>query len=355
MSIAARFQLQRPGFTLDLDFELPGSGVTGVLGPSGSGKTTLLRAMAGLERLPGGRLQVNGETWQDGAQCLPTHRRALGYVFQEPSLFSHLDVRGNLEFGLKRVPQADRRIALPEVVEWLGLGGLLDRHTDTLSGGERQRVAIARALAVSPRLLLLDEPLASLDQQRKDEIMPYLKTLHRELEIPMIHVSHNPAELAVLADHLLLLEAGSLRASGPLAEMLSRLDLPLAHLPDAAVVLEARVNDHLEQWDLSELVFAGGSLLLPRVAAQLGAALRLRIAARDVSLALEAPVASSILNCLPATVRQLAQDGPAQVLVQLEVGDSRLLSRITRKSAVELDLKVGTRVIAQVKSGALLS
>jgi molybdate transport system ATP-binding protein len=300
-------------------------------------------------------VRINGETWQDGAQFLPVHRRALGYVFQQPSLFPHLDVRRNLEFGFGRLPQAQRRIGLSQVIEWLGLEPLLARNTEELSGGEAQRVAIARALAVSPQLLLLDEPLASLDLQRRAEIMPWLKGLHRELDIPVVYVSHMPEELLELADHLVLLDNGQVSAQGPLAELLTTLDLPLAHLPGASAVLEAQVGAQLPDWSLTELLIPGGRLLVPAVDAPQGTPQRVRIAARDVSLALSEPSGSSILNVLSVTVREIVDDGPAQSLVRLDLGGQGLLSRVTRKSVAELGLASGSAVFAQVKSVALLS
>lgn len=221
--LECRFRLDRPAFCLDIDLELPARGVTAIFGPSGSGKTTLLRCVAGLERAPGGWLSVAGEVWQDGHRWVPTHRRSLGFVFQEPSLFPHLSVAGNLRYGQLR-GTGERRLCLDGAVELLGLGALLDRRPDQLSGGERQRVAIARALATAPRLLLMDEPLASLDMQRKLEILPYLERLHAELEIPVLYVSHAADEVERLADHLLVLEAGRALASGPLAETLAWLD-----------------------------------------------------------------------------------------------------------------------------------
>ena len=214
--IAVRLVLARPGFTLDVDLQLPGRGVTALFGPSGCGKTTCLRAIAGLVRAQPGRVEVNGEVWQDDAQGLwrATHERALGYVFQEASLFAHLDVRRNMEYGLRRLPPARRRVSLEQAVELLGIGHLMERKPQALSGGERQRVAIARALATSPRLLLMDEPLAALDQARKAEILPYLERLHDELAIPVLYVSHAPDEVARLADHVVYLEAGRARAVG---------------------------------------------------------------------------------------------------------------------------------------------
>ena len=212
--IRARFKLDYSGFSLDVDLDLPGRGVTALFGHSGSGKTTLLRAIAGLEHAPGGTLSVNGDVWQDAATFRPTHRRPLGYVFQEASLFPHLDVRANLEFGQKRVPQAQRRVSLDQAVALLNIGHLLGRKPARLSGGERQRVGIARALATSPRLLLMDEPLAALDFALKQEILPYLERLHDELDIPVLYVSHAPDEVARLADHIVVMEGGRAVAAG---------------------------------------------------------------------------------------------------------------------------------------------
>ena len=199
--IDARFRLDWPGFSLDVDLALPGRGVTALFGHSGSGKTTLLRCIAGLERAAQGRLAVDGEVWQDAGSWLPPHQRPIGYVFQEASLFAHLTVLGNLRYGMKRISGA-QRVSLDHAIELLGIGHLLDRKPDRLSGGERQRVGIARALAVSPRLLLMDEPLAALDLKRKQEILPYLERLHDELSIPVLYVSHSPDEVARLADYL---------------------------------------------------------------------------------------------------------------------------------------------------------
>ena len=231
-TIQARFRIAYPGFAVEADLNLPGKGISALFGHSGSGKTTLLRAIAGLERHPGGYLAVNGEVWQDQRTFLPTHQRPLGYVFQEASLFPHLTVRRNLEFGQKRaragVGAAERHADLEQTAELLGIGPLLERLPEGLSGGERQRAAIARALLTRPRLLLMDEPLAALDFQRKAEILPYLERLHDELDIPVLYVSHSPDDVARLADHLVLLQDGQVAASGPLSATLARLDLPTA-------------------------------------------------------------------------------------------------------------------------------
>ncbi len=352
--IRARFRLDRGSFALDVDLTLPGQGVTALFGHSGSGKTTCLRAMAGLERAPGGYLAVGGEVWQDDARgvFLPTHRRPLGYVFQEANLFAHLSVRANLAFGQKRSPGKAR---LDEIAGLLGIDGLLDRQPDSLSGGERQRVAIARALLTSPRLLLMDEPLAALDLKRKLEILPYLERLHDELSIPIIYVSHAPDEVARLADHLVLLHEGRMVASGPLGETLARADLPPAFADDAGVVIETVLACH-EADALSRLDFAGACLRVGQRAEPLGSRLRCRVHARDVSLALEPPRASSILNSFAATVAAIAPtDTPGHVLVRLDVGPTPLLARITRRSQRELDIQPGRQVWAQVKAVALLA
>jgi molybdate transport system ATP-binding protein len=355
MTIEARFRIARDDFRLAVDLQLPGQGISALFGPSGCGKTSLLRAIAGLDRHPEGRLVVAGETWQDDARFLPPHRRQIGYVFQEASLFEHRDVRGNLEYGLKRVPQAARRISLERAIALLGIGPLLTRKPHTLSGGERQRVAIARALAVSPRLLLMDEPLAAVDFERRQEILPWIESLHRELDIPIIYVSHSPEEVARLADHLVLLRAGRVLAAGDVHELFTRLDLPLALDNDATSVLEATVSGHDEEYRLTRLAFAGGELVLARQPVAAGSQVRLRLAARDVSLTLARQSGTSILNILPVTVDGISLSDEAQVTIRLLAGGVPLLARITRKSAAELGLQAGMEVFAQVKGIALLN
>lgn len=355
MSIEARFQLRKGDFLLDVDINIPSSGVTALFGPSGCGKTTLLRAISGLDHDPGGFLQVGDVVWQDGSQYLPPHQRAVGYVFQEANLFSHLNVSGNLEYALKRVPVTRRRIAREQAVELLGIGSLLQRRTDQLSGGERQRVAIARALMVSPTLLLMDEPLSALDLKRKQEIMPYLESLHGELGIPVLYVSHVADEVARLADQLVLMEQGRILGTGPIADMLTRTDLPLALSPDAEAVIKARVAGHEEAFHLTTVEFAGGHITVPRADLPIGHEVRLRIQARDVSLTLEHQQDTSILNIFPAQVREVVADNPAQMVVRLDAGGTPLLSRVTRKSVSRLELAPGRKVYAQVKSVALVA
>ena len=284
---------------------------------------------------------------------VPPHRRALGYVFQEASLFPHLSVRANLEYGWKRVPPAERTLQWDDVIDWLGLAPLIDRQPHQLSGGQRQRVAIGRALLSSPRLLLMDEPLTALDANARAEILPYLESLHRELELPIIYVSHALDEVARLADHLLLIDAGRITYQGPLVDGLTRLDLPLAHRDIAGTVIDTTVVAHDQTFQLTRVARQGLTLELPGLFAMPGHPLRVRIAARDVSLTLAMPGQTSILNLLPARVIELADDAPGQVLVRLALEDAVLLARITRKSAHALNLQPGMAVVAQVKSVAV--
>jgi molybdate transport system ATP-binding protein len=302
---------------------------------------------------------LGDSVWQDDAQqrFVPTHERAIGYVIQEAALFPHLDVQQNLAYGLRRIADAQRRVALDQVVGLLGLGHLLQRRPDTLSGGERQRVAIARALATSPALLLMDEPLAALDARRKAEVLPYLDCLHEELGIPIVYVSHAIDEVARLADHLVLLDNGRVVATGPLPEMLARLDLPVALGDDAGVVLDACVGERDLSWHLARLDVDGQACQLwTRDAGHaLGHHLRLRVLARDVSLARIPQTGTSIANQLQATVEAIADDAhPALALVRVRVGSAPLVARLTRRSAHALELAVGMPVWAQVKTVALM-
>ncbi|GAA0420813.1 molybdenum ABC transporter ATP-binding protein [Pseudomonas veronii subsp. inensis] len=358
--IDVRLQLRYSGFALEVDLHLPGRGVTALYGHSGSGKTTCLRCIAGLERARDGFVQINDEVWQDSRSGLfvPPHKRALGYVFQEASLFPHLSVRANLEFGLKRIPRPQRRVDMTQATELLGIGHLLDRHPQHLSGGERQRIGIARALLTSPKLLLMDEPLAALDSQRKGEILPYLERLHDELDIPVLYVSHAQDEVARLADHIVLLSDGKALASGPIGETLARLDLPLARGDDAGVVINGTVCAYDAHYQLLTLQLPGSSLQM-RVAhapLALGKALRVKVQARDVSLSLQAEEHSSILNRLPVTVTQeIAADNSAHVLVRLDAEGTPLLARITRFSRDQLQLHPGQTLWAQIKAVAVLA
>jgi len=353
--IRAQFKMQLDSFALDADFDAPATGVTALFGPSGSGKTTLLRCIAGLERAAGS-LRVNGETWQDDKIFMPVHKRPLGYVYQEASLFPHLSVRANLEYGYKRIAPAERKVQLEQVVEWLGLSHLMARgDVVSLSGGERQRVAIGRALLTSPRILLMDEPLSALDSNSKLEILPYLEGLHYELDIPVFYVSHAMEEVARLADHLVLMNQGRVIASGEISAILARLDLPTAQFDDAGAVVEAVVARQDETYQLTRVDFAGGFLWVGKVEQPFGTRVRARVLARDVSIATQAPQGSSINNILNARIEEIRDEGADKVMVRMQVGEAQmLLSRITRRSRDHLGLLEGMYVCAQVKSVALM-
>jgi len=353
--LRAKVSIQREsGFHLQVDVRAPARGVTAIFGPSGCGKTTLLRAVAGLEQDPHGLVQLGETVWQEGRDFTATHERAIGYVFQDAHLFEHLSVRGNLEYPIRRIQPNLRRISIEDTVDLLGIRAHLDRHPEDLSGGERQRVAIARALLTSPKVLLLDEPLAALDAAAKHEILPYLETVIDELDIPALYVSHSADEVARFADHIILLESGRAIASGPVDEVLTRLDLPLSRADDAKAILHATVAEHDDRFHLTYLDFAGGRMTIPRCDLEPGRSVRLRILARDVSLTLEKQTDTSILNIVPVVVEEIDGHSHAQVLVKLSARDVPLLARVTRKSAETLQLTLGQELWAQVKSVALL-
>ncbi len=348
-----------PDYQLSFDLTLPGLGVSAFFGESGAGKTTLLRAVAGLERPTDGFIRIKDDIWQDDARQLfiPTYKRAIGFVFQDTRLFEHLDVSRNLQFGMKRVKSDGNKIlkiSLERTIELLGIGHLLKRMPDTLSGGEKQRVAIARALATEPNILLMDEPLAALDMKRRQEILPYLRRLNAELNIPILYVSHSLEEVAILSNHLVLLERGKILASGTTDAMLTRLDLPLAHYDNATAFITGKITETDQTFLLSTFQFLGGQIFLPIGHYQIGQSLRLRIQARDVSLAVERPRQTSILNVIEAVVVGLSDDGDGQVMVELDAKGVRLLSRITRKSLSVLGLESGKQVFAQVKGTAVI-
>ena len=352
--------LPRREFVLDVQLELPARGITVLFGASGSGKTTVLRCVAGLEQPTRARLCMQGRVWQDTAQgiTVPAWRRPVGYVFQEASLLPHLDVRGNLAYAQKRAARASGSgpalLAMHTAMDLLGLAPLLARSVAELSGGERQRVAIARALATQPELLLLDEPLAALDPARRQEVLPWLERLRDELQLPMLYVTHSLDEVARLADTLVVLRQGRVQAQGPAADVLAQVDVPL-HLGDeACALLQAQVAHIQHEWHLMRLDFEGGSVWLSESAVALGTTVRLRVMARDVSLALQAPVRTSIQNVIPCTVLAVVDDvHPAQALVQLACGTQRLLARVTRRAVHELALHPGMSVWAQIKALAL--
>lgn len=352
--IEARFSGAQGAFRLDAEFRVPGAGVTALFGSSGCGKTTVLRCLAGLARFPDGELRVNGESWQEGRRFVPVHRRALGYVFQEASLFAHLSVRENLAYGQRRARATPQQVSFDDVVELLGIAPLFDRPTERLSGGERQRVAIGRALLAQPRLVLMDEPLSALDRISKEEILPYLERLHRNLSIPVVYVSHDIAEVERIADTIVLMEAGRVRAVGPIAEILTDPELPFLHGTDPDAVLDGQVRCFGPHYGLTEVAVPGGLMLVTGNLGAVGARCRLRIAAREVSLARQLPLETSILNALPARVLGAEPVGSLQISVRLALGadgtGARILSRISRLSWDRLQLSPGELVYAQVKA-----
>ncbi|MDH4263743.1 MAG: molybdenum ABC transporter ATP-binding protein [Spirochaetia bacterium] len=357
--IEIHFKLNFHDFNLDVSFNAPSKGVTAVFGPSGSGKTTLLRCMAGLEHSNEGLLCVNGQIWQNHNIFIPVNRRPLGFVFQEASLFSHLSVKKNLTYGFKRIQPSERIIKIEQIIELLGLNHIINRkETMSLSGGEKQRVAIGRALLTSPRILLMDEPLTGLDVKSKYEILPYLERLHKELEIPVFYVSHALDEVTRLADYIVILDKGRVTASGNLNETLTRLDLPTARLDEAGAVIEAFVAVYDETYSLTRLDFSGGSLWASKIDRVIGAKVRARILARDVSIAAIKPQATSITNVISAQICEIQDLGPDRTSLRLEIGDYNhkqvIMSRITRRSRDQLGLAVGMQVYAQVKSVALI-
>jgi molybdate transport system ATP-binding protein len=348
--------LQRPGFTLDLDLKLPGHGVTALFGASGSGKTTALRILAGLEPATRARICVQGELWQDSSKNLfkPVHQRALGYVFQEASLFEHLNVQGNLQFGFKRTPAQERKQGWNDTLALLGINRLLTRWPHELSGGERQRVAIARALATSPRLLLLDEPMAALDRARKGEILPYLEQLQKQLALPIILVTHAVEEVTRLADRVIFMADGRVERVERLRDALARPDSPLFDEEGPVSLLHGR----LHAADADGLSSFGNSLVRLRLslpAATKASATRLRVLARDVSLATQPPQGLSILNQLPITITAIHPGAPGRVTVRCQLVDGQaLLAEITHYSCEHLKLTIGMPAFALIKSVALM-
>ena len=350
---------RRPGqpaaFTLDVDLRLPGQGVTAISGASGSGKTSLLRCIAGLQAVSAGELVLNGERWHHAGASLPTHHRPLGYVFQEASLFEHLTAEGNLRYAQRRAH--GRELAFSQVVSLLELSGLLNRYPRQLSGGERQRVAIGRALLINPRLLLMDEPLAALDRRSRQQILAVLEQLQQQLKLPILYVAHRMEEVVRLADYLVILEQGRVAAQGELSELLSRTDLSLGAEAEAGAVLQGIVGQQDQRWQLVTVKFGDGELQLADTEGlgEAGTRVRLRVLARDVSLALDTRDRSSILNRLPAAVVRIDQgSGAAMCMVQLRIGDSLLLARVSTRAVSELGLQVGQQVFAQIKSVAIL-
>ena len=355
--LTARFEVTFDGFHLKAELAVPARSVTTLFGPSGSGKSTVLRCLAGLERSANGFMRLGEQIWQDETEnlFLPTHQRPLGYVFQEPRLFNHLSVRANLEYGYKRTPIAERRLEWDQVINLLAIGHLLDRQPQRLSLGEQQRVAIGRALLASPQILLMDEPLASLDIARKREVLPFIRKLHDELEIPVVYVSHSLQEVLQITDTMVLMRDGETVASGPLTKVCSELELS-QYLGDmAGSVIETTIEAHEPEFGLSRLAFNGDHLYVPQQELDVGHAQRVHVLARNVGIALHEPqVSTSFLNIMAARVVDVAVPDISShaVQVKLDIGVP-LLANISRKSLHLLRLKQGQQVYAMIKAVSL--
>ena len=355
MSLTMAVTCQGHGdFCLDLACEIPATGVTAIYGRSGSGKSTLLDCVAGLRHPDTGEISFGKDHWFAAGQAMPPWERHIGYVFQDTRLFPHLTVEGNLDYASKRATKAGP-MPRDTLVSILGLTHLLSQTPDTLSAGQKQRVAIGRALLSAPQLLLLDEPLANLDQQASRECLALLQQLAQGLNLPMLYVSHDIEEVSQLADHLLLLERGKLVDQGSMLEMSTRLDSRLAREEQAAAILLGEIEAQDNAFSLTQISVEGETLFVNHLDQPLGSQRRLRIPARDVSICLARPQDSSILNILPVTIQEIETCHSARLLLRLTLKEQHLLARITRKSAQKLGLQVGDSVFAQIKSVALLS
>lgn len=353
LEVSARHRLG--AFSLDVNFSVQVPGVTALFGPSGSGKSTVLSIVAGLLRPQAGRVALGGSVLLDSAAGVDVaaERRRCAVVFQDAKLLPHLSVETNLRYGARRAPRDATGPKFAEVVELLGIAPLLRRRPRALSGGERQRVALGRALLARPRLLLMDEPLAALDDARKLEILGFLERLRDVARIPVLYVTHALDEVDRLADTLVLMEAGRVLAAGPLEALAARTDLPaLSGRRDAGAVLSCTVRAHDAARGLTCLAFPGAELQVPLRSEAAGARLRLRLRARDVTVATEAPHGVSSHNILPSTISAVAPAGLYEAYVTLQVGPTPLLARLTRDSVAELGLIPGRAVFALVKSTA---
>jgi molybdate transport system ATP-binding protein len=342
-------------FKLRVNTRLPARGITAIYGPSGSGKTTLLECIAGLRSADKGSLvSFRGEDWQNHSTTLPPWQRDIGLVFQDGRLFPHLSVIQNLEYAINR-QRAPGTIELDQIITWFDLGELLSHSTQTLSAGQQQRVAMARALLSAPKLLILDEPMANLDKTARQQCIDCLLRLKDSIDLPMLYVSHDMEEVSQLADHLVLIKDGEIEAEGDALQLCSRLDTRLSHEEQAATILVATVKQHDHAFGLSELDSEGHCIYVNQLNSSVGSECRLRIPARDISLSRERALDSSILNILSVQIEEIEATHSNRVLLKLSLGQQFLLARITRKSVVDLNLKVGDQLFAQIKSVALLT
>ncbi len=352
MSVSVDISHRLGDFAIDARFDSAGR-LTALFGPSGSGKTTLINMIAGLIRPTKGRIAVDGRVLvdTDTGVFVPKHKRRIGMVFQDARLFPHVSVAGNLHYGRWFTPAAERYAEMDAVVELLGIGHLLDRRPAKLSGGEKQRVAIGRALLASPKLLLMDEPLASLDDARKAEILPYIERLRDETKLPIVYVSHSVAEVARLASDVVVMAQGKVAASGATGAIMQRLDLlPAEERGEGGAVLDTKVLRHDEAFGMSVLGSAAGEIRVPLLAVATGAPVRIRIRARDVMIATEQPKGLSALNILPGTIVAISPGEGPTVEIGIDCNGVTVLARITEQSRQTLDLKLGSKVFAVVKT-----
>jgi molybdate transport system ATP-binding protein len=343
-------------FSLSVNLDLPNQGVTALFGRSGSGKTTLLRCIAGLERSENSDISLNGERWQSTTNWLPAHKRPIGYVFQEASLFPHLTAKGNLDFAIKRADAKRTIIDYADVIALMGLQPLLAKYPNQLSGGERQRIAIARALLIQPKLLLMDEPLSALDDSLKQDILPYLEALCHRVKIPILYISHSIDEVIRLADHLVILENGKVIEQGATQAVLGQSPTALAQGQDTSVLISGTVIEQNNEWGLSTLHFDNHQMMVKQGREKIGDTVRLRVQSRDVSISLSHADNSSILNRLPVLIDELIKDpqDSSTMMVRMLAGNTPILANITALSAQRLNLHQGQAVIAQIKSAAVL-
>ena len=351
--LEAKFKIDYPGFNLDVEMRIPSKGVSVVFGPSGSGKTTLLRCLSGLEKPSLGYLKIDGHVWQDEESFIPVQDRKIGLVFQESRLFPHLNIKKNLLYGYQRTFPDERKLQFDEVAQVLNLENLLQRRPEKLSGGERQRVAIGRALLTSPKLLLMDEPLASLDMQLKTEIIPFIKKIEKEFNTPIVYVTHSMNEVLQLVDKMVILKDGKVENIGSVEEVFSDV-----HMREAVgdeqlgAVLETLVTEHDESFGLTKLDFMGQVLYVPRQHIPVGHSLRVHIHSKDVILSTLSPAgATSVLNVLRAKVKKVGELKPKGYSVDIELDAGRpILATITRKSLSKLNLQPGQPIYAHIKA-----
>jgi len=353
MSIAGHcsIKLERKEFSIEADFNIPDHGVLGIFGHSGSGKTTLLRCLAGLEKKAQGHIEFNKQNWLNASQNLSCQARNIGYIFQEDRLFPHLSVQKNIEYGSKRCISGNTiSLDRKKLFELLNINHLLNRKPQQLSGGEKQRVALARALLKNPQIMLLDEPLASLDQKHKQEILPFLSCLHKELNIPMLYVSHSLEEVSLLCDHIIVIEQGRIQFDGGLHEALVSPESPLAKADDAAAVLDGIITKQEKEFQLSTIQTANGNNIIAPSMAEIGQSVRVRIQASNISLCKTAISDSSILNIIEGTISAIVDESGSHVLLQINSKNDLLLARITQKSHQHLELAIGQTIYMQIKA-----